>query len=100
MRPGCRRRPGGHRFPYRRTLARRRRRPEAAYLFSRRNGAPQELARAALPRAAVGVANIAEKKMLGRRSIAEIDIHFCRRVRHDHEIAAGTERRIEDRPEL
>ena len=39
------------------------------------------------------------KKCSRRRAVAEIDIHLGARIGHDHEIAAGAERRIEDRPE-
>ena len=65
----------------------------------RGDGAAQELARAALPRAAVGVADIAEDEMLRRRAVGEIDARLGAHVWHHHEIAAGAERRVEDRPE-
>jgi hypothetical protein len=72
---------------------------EPACLIEGRGGAAQELTRAALPGAAVGVADISQKEVLGRRAVAEIDIHLGGWIGHDHEIAAGAERRIEDRPE-
>jgi hypothetical protein len=49
---------------------------QAARLFQRLDGAAQELARAALPGRAVGVADVAEEEMLRRRAIAEIDPHL------------------------
>ena len=74
---------------------------EPARLLKRRDRPAQELARAALPRAAVGVADIAEDEMLNwsADALAEIDAHLGRRVWHDHEIPAGAKRRIEDRAE-
>ena len=67
--------------------------------IERGDGAAQELARAALPRAAVGVADIAEDEMLRRGAVGEIDTRLGAHVWHHHEVAAGAERRIEDRPE-
>ena len=39
------------------------------------------------------------KKCSRRRAVGEIDAHLGAQVRHDHEIPAGAERRIEDRAE-
>lgn len=57
---------------------------EPARLLKRRDRTAQELTRAALPGAAVGVADIAEEEMLDRRAdpsaFAEIDTHLDGRV--------------------
>jgi hypothetical protein len=45
-------------------------------------GAPQEFARTAFPWQAVGGEYVADKEMLGSRSIAKVDSHFSRAVRH------------------
>ena len=37
--------------------------------------------------------------MLGRGAVGEIHPHLGRRIGHDHQIAGGAERRVEDRPE-
>ena len=72
---------------------------ETACLFQRGGSAAQERAHTALPRAAVSVADIAEEEMLRGRAVAEVHMHFGGRIRHDHEVAARSERRVEDRPE-
>ena len=72
---------------------------KARHLFELLDGAAQEIARAAFPGGAVGIADVAEKEMLDRRAVAKIDPHFGGGVGHDHEIAGGAERRVPDRPE-
>ena len=67
--------------------------------IERGDGAAQELARAAFPRGTVGVADVAEKEVLDRRAVVEIDAHLGGHIRHHHEIAAGAEWRIENDPE-
>ena len=59
----------------------------------------EELARAALPRRAVGVADVAQKEVFRRRPILEVHPDLDCRIGHDHQVAGGAERRIEDRPE-
>ena len=51
------------------------------------------------PRGTVGVADVAEKEVLDRRAVVEIDAHLGGHIRHHHEIAAGAEWRIENDPE-
>ena len=63
------------------------------------DGTAQKIARAAFPGAAVGVADIAEKEMLDRGTVAEIDPHLDRGVGDDHEITGGAERGVPDRTE-
>ena len=63
------------------------------------DGAAQELARAAFPGRAVGVADVAEEEMLRRGVVGEIDAHLGGGIGHDHQIAGGAERRVEDRAE-
>ena len=63
------------------------------------DSAAQKIARAAFPGAAVGVADIAEKEMLDRRTVAEIDAHLDRGVGDDHEVSGGAERGVPDRTE-
>jgi hypothetical protein len=72
---------------------------QAGCRIHRLDGAAQELARTALPRRAVSLADIAEKEVLGRGIVCEVHAHLRRRIGHDHQIAAGAERRVEDRPE-
>ena len=75
---------------------------EPAHLFECRDRPAQEIARATFPRAAVGVANVAEEEMLdfgAGRALAEIDTDLGGSIGHDHEIPARAERRIEDRTE-
>ena len=61
-------------------------------------GAAQKIARTAFPGSAVGGAEVAEKEMLGRRTVAEIDPDLGRRVGNDHQIAGGAKGRVPDRP--
>ncbi len=61
--------------------------------------ATQELARAAFPWRAVGVAQVAEKEMFRCGTVGEIDTYLGGGVGHDHQVAAGAERGIEDRSE-
>ncbi len=72
---------------------------EAARLLQRGDRTAQELAHAAFPRSTVRFANIAEEEVLRCGAVAEIHMHLSRRIRHDHEIAGGAERRVEDRTE-
>ena len=50
----------------------------------RGQGTGQEVDRVAVPREARGVADVAEKEMLGGRAIAKIDAQLGRRIGHDH----------------
>jgi hypothetical protein len=73
--------------------------PQAGRGIECRERATQEFARAAFPGRAVGVADIAEDEMFRCRTVGEIDAHLGGRVGHDHQVAAGAERRVEDRSE-
>ena len=72
---------------------------QAGRRIHRLDGAAQELARAALPRRPISVADVTQKEMLGRGIVREVHAHLRRRIGHDHQITAGAERRVEDRPE-
>ena len=52
-----------------------------------------------IPRRAVGLADVAQEKMLGRAAVAEIDVHLGRRIRHEDQVAGRAEGRVGDRPE-
>ena len=67
--------------------------------IERGDRAAEELARAAFPRRAVGIADVAKEEVLRRGAIGEIHPHLGRRIGYDHQIAGGAERRVEDRPE-
>src|SRR6516165_5965458 len=69
------------------------------HFFELPDSAAQKIARTAFPGATVGIADVAEKEVLGRRAIAKIDTHFGGRVGHDHKISSGAERRVPDWPE-
>ena len=72
---------------------------EPAHLCQRSGRATQKRAHAAFPRAAIRIADVAEKEVLRRAIVAEIHVHFGGWVRHDHEVAAGAEWRVENLPE-
>jgi Isochorismatase family len=72
---------------------------QPARRVERGDGAAQKLARAALPGAPISLADVAEDEMFWRRAISKIDAGLGAHIRNDHEIAAGAEGRVEDRPE-
>ena len=76
-------------------LLERRDQAPAAGILERADGTPQELARAALPGRAIGIADIAEEEMFRCGAVGEVDTHLRRRIGHDHQVAGGSEGRIE-----
>jgi len=80
-------------------LFERRDKAHARNLFQLVYGAAQEIARAAFPRTAVGVADVPQEEVLDRRTVAKIDLDLDRRVGNDHEVPGGAKGRIPDRSE-